>query len=65
VAEVSFAADMEIERLSRSQTSIIYEATGNLGAVRILLGHAKINGAVRYVGVGVGDALELSERTEV
>lgn len=56
---------MEIERLSRSQTSIIYEATGNLDAVQILLGHAKINSAVRYVGVGVGDASELSERTQV
>ena len=29
------------------------------------LDHAKINSTVRYVGVGVGDALELSERTEV
>ena len=65
MAEVSFAADMEIERLSRSQTSIIYEATGNLGAVRILLGHAKIDSTVRYLGVDVEDALELAEQTKV
>jgi len=65
VVEVRFAADMEIERLSRSQTSIIYEATGNLGAVQILRGHPKINSTVRYVGVGVGEASEFSERTEV
>jgi hypothetical protein len=30
-----------------------------------LLGHAKIESTVRYLGVDVEDALELSERTEV
>ena len=38
---------------------------GHLRAVQGLLDHAKINSTVRYVGVGVGDALERSERTEV
>jgi hypothetical protein len=38
---------------------------GNLRAVQILLGHTKIENTVRYLGVDVEDALELSEATEV
>ncbi|WP_203310409.1 tyrosine-type recombinase/integrase [Sphingomonas beigongshangi] len=51
--------------LRRTKASIIYKATGNLRAVQILLGHAKIDSTVRYLGVDVEDALELAERTEV
>lgn len=39
------------------KASIIYEATGNLPAVQILLGHTKIENRVRYRGVDVEDAL--------
>jgi site-specific recombinase XerC len=48
-----------------NEASIIYKATGNLRAVQILLGHAKIDSLVRYLGVDIEDALELAERTEV
>jgi site-specific recombinase XerC len=48
--------------LRRTKASIIYKATGNLRAVQILLGHAKIESSVRYLGVDVEDALELAER---
>ena len=51
--------------LRRTKASIIYKATGNLRAVQILLGHAKIESTVCYLGVDVEDALELAERTEV
>lgn len=51
--------------LRRAKAAIIYKATGNLRAVQILLGHAKIESTVRYLGVDVEDALELAERTEV
>jgi hypothetical protein len=37
----------------------------NLPAVQILLGHTRINITVRYLGVDVEDALELTERSEV
>ena len=51
--------------LRRTKASVIYKATGNLRAVQILLGHAKIESTVRYLGVDVEDALALSERTEI
>ena len=47
--------------LRRTKASIVYKATGNLRAVQILLGHAKIDSTVRYLGVDVEDALELAE----
>jgi site-specific recombinase XerC len=51
--------------LRRTKASIIYKATGNLRAVQILLGHAKIENTVRYLGVDVEDALTLAEGTEI
>jgi len=34
-------------------------------AVQLLLGHTKLESAVRYLGLEVGDALEMAEKTEV
>jgi site-specific recombinase XerC len=59
------AQDYGTHSLRRTKASIIYKATGNLRAVQILLGHAKIDSTVRYLGVDIEDALELAERTEV
>jgi hypothetical protein len=44
---------------------MIYKATGNLRAIQILLGHTKIENAVKYLGVDIEDALEQSEHTEI
>ena len=51
--------------LRRTKASIIYQATGNLRAVQILLGHTKIENTVRYLGVDVEDALTLAGGTEI
>ena len=51
--------------LRRKKASIIYRATGNLRAVQILLGHSKIENAVRYLGIDVEDALSPAENTEI
>lgn len=51
--------------LRRTKASIIYKAKGNLRAIKILLGHSKIENTVRYLGVDVDDALSLSEATEI
>jgi site-specific recombinase XerC len=36
--------------------------TGNLRAVQLLLGHAKIESTVRYLGIEVDDALAIAEQ---
>ena len=57
--------DYRTHSLRRTKASIIYKQTGNLRAVQILLGHTKIESAVRYLGVDAEDALALAEATEV
>jgi integrase len=51
--------------LRRTKASLIYRRTKNIRAVQLLLGHTKIESTVRYLGIDVDDALELSEQTEV
>jgi integrase len=51
--------------LRRTKASLIYKRTKNLRAVQLLLGHARVESTVRYLGVEVDDALELAEKTEV
>lgn len=65
VVGIGSPQDYGTHSLRRTKASIIYRAMGNLRAVQILLGHAKTDSTVRYLGVGVEDALELSGRTEV
>ncbi len=51
--------------LRRTKATLIYQRTKNLRAVQLLLGHTKLENTVRYLGVEVEDALEISEQTEV
>ena len=57
--------DYGTHSLRRTKAALICKQTGNLRAVQILLGHTKIETTVRYLGVGVEDALTLAEATEV
>ena len=50
--------------IRRTKPSLIYRRTKNLRAVQLLLGHTKLENTVRYLGIGVEDALELAEQTE-
>jgi len=36
-----------------------------LAAVQLLLGHSKLESTLRYLGIEVDDALEISEQTEI
>lgn len=51
--------------MRRTKASLIYRRTKNLRAVQLLLGHTKLESTVRYLGIEVDDALEMSEQTEV
>lgn len=51
--------------MRRTKASLIYRRTKNLRAVQLLLGHAKLESTVRYLGVEIDDALELAEQTEL
>jgi integrase len=51
--------------LRRTKAALIYKKTGNLRAVQLLLGHAKLESTVRYLGVEVDDALRISEEVEL
>ncbi len=51
--------------MRRTKASQIYQKTGNLRAVQLLLGHTKMDSTVRYLGIELEDALEISERIEI
>ena len=51
--------------LRRTKATLIYRRTGNLRAVQLLLGHAKIESTVRYLGIEVDDALAIAEQVDV
>jgi len=51
--------------MRRTKASLIYKKTKNLRAVQILLGHTKLESTVRYLGIEVDDALELSETIDI
>ncbi|GGK55623.1 hypothetical protein GCM10011322_47820 [Salinarimonas ramus] len=51
--------------MRRTKASAIYRATSNIRAVQLLLGHAKLESTVRYLGVEIEDALSIAERIEL
>ena len=51
--------------MRRTKVAHIYRKTGNLRAVQLLLGHAKMDSTVRYLGVELEDALVISEAIEI
>jgi len=50
--------------MRRTKATLVYRRTKNLRAVQLLLGHTKLESTVRYLGIEVDDALEISEKTE-
>lgn len=51
--------------LRRTKVAQLYRKTGNLRAVQLLLGQAKIETTVRYLGVEVDDALRPAKQIEL
>ena len=51
--------------LRRTKATLIYRRTKNLRAVQLLLGHTNLDSTVRYLGIEIDDALEMSEQIDV
>lgn len=51
--------------MRRTKATLIYRRTKNLRAVQLLLGHSRLESTVRYLGIEVDDALEISKQTEI
>ena len=51
--------------LRRTKATLIYRRTKNLRAVQLLLGHSSLDSTVKYLGIEIDDALEMSERIDV
>ena len=51
--------------MRRTKATLIYRSTKNLRAVQLLLGHTKLDSTVRYLGIEIDDALEMSEQVDV
>ena len=48
-----------------TKATLILLRTKNLRAVKLLLGHTKLESTVRYLGIEFDDALEIADQTEV
>jgi site-specific recombinase XerC len=48
--------------MRRTKATLIYKRTKNLRAVQLLLGHSEVESAIRYLGIEVEHALEISDR---
>ena len=49
----------------RTKATLIYRRISNLRAVQLLLGHPKIESTVRYLRIGIEDAIDMAEKIEV
>ena len=58
-------AEFGTHSLRRTESAMIYRATGNILAIQILLAHTMIENTVANIRVDVEDALLLAERTEI
>ncbi len=56
------AATYGTHSLRRTKAAYIYQQTGNLRAVQLLLGHSSINSTAHYLGIEVDDALTIAKR---
>jgi len=51
--------------MRRTKATLLYRRTKNLRAVQLLLGHSKLDSTVRYLGIDIDDALEMSEQIDI
>ena len=59
------AAAYGTHSMRRTKATLIYRRTKNLRAIQLLLGHSSLDSTVRYLGIEIDDALEMSEQLDV
>jgi integrase len=65
LTSASSERDYGTHSMRRTKATLIYRKKKNLRAVQLLLGHSKPESTVRYLGIEVDDALEISEQVEI
>lgn len=58
------AVRLLIYRAANLLVQFIYFKTNSLRAIQLLLGHAKLESTIEYLGVEIEDALAISENCE-
>ncbi|MEL6242407.1 MAG: hypothetical protein AAFY74_05410 [Pseudomonadota bacterium] len=51
--------------MRRTKAALVYRKTGNLRAVKVLLGHTTVDSTVRYLDVELDDALSIADKIDV
>lgn len=51
--------------MRRTKATQIYLQTQNLRALRLSLGHSRLDSPIRYLGIEIDDALEMSDQIDV
>lgn len=65
VSEIGLdASNYGTHSLRRTKPTLLYRKTKNLRAVQLLLGHSNLDSTVRYLGIEIDDALEMSEQVD-
>ena len=59
------SGDYGTHSMRRTKATPIYQRIKSLQAVQLLLGHTKLDGTVRYLGIEIEDALDIAENTDV
>lgn len=63
--EIEVPVPLKLREPDKPVVGVHNKRTKNLRAVQLLLGHTKLESTVRYLGIEVDDALEISEQTEI
>jgi hypothetical protein len=63
LALFTFAIDSKLRTCELA--TLIYRRAKNLRAVRLLLGHTRLESTLGYLGIEFKDALQMAEQTEV
>ncbi len=68
VYAAAFGRDLAVygtHSMRRTKASLLDRQTKNLRAVKVPLGHRKLESTIRYPGIEFDDSLEMAEQTKI